>query len=105
MIARSRRKRWVVASLLSLSTLSVAASENWTKIHEAGRCAIRGQCGKEGWFGGELPCPDNGLAQEPAADVRIKLVEICGEKWLEGAVCCDNAQVCYTHTCTVRIAS
>ena len=62
-------------------------------IHEKGRCSIRGQCGKTGFFGKELPCPDNGRAEEPANETRRKLVGICGEKWSEGAICCDDDQV------------
>lgn len=70
-----------------------ADDEGWTQKHEKGRCAIRGQCGKKSFFGGELPCPDNGFAQEPTGDARKKLVGICGEKWNEGAICCDDKQV------------
>ena len=60
-------------------------------IHENGRCSIRGQCGKTGFF--ELPCPDNGLAEDPPSETRKKLVNICGDKWSEGAICCDDDQV------------
>ena len=67
--------------------------ENWTTKHEAGRCAIRGHCGKQSFFGSELPCPDNGLAKEPEEDVREKLVGICGDAWKEGPVCCEDTQV------------
>ncbi len=74
-------------------SLGVADDEGWTQKHEKGRCAIRGQCGKKSFFGGELPCPDNGLAKEPGDDVREKLVGICGEKWNEGSICCDDKQV------------
>lgn len=68
-------------------------SLGFTNIHEPGRCAIRGHCGKKSFFGGELPCPDNGLAQEPEAAVRKKLVDLCGSKWEEGPVCCLDEQV------------
>lgn len=64
-----------------------------TKVHEEGRCAMRGHCGKQSFFGGELPCLDNGVAREPEKDVRDKLVGLCGEKWEEGAVCCEDEQV------------
>lgn len=30
---------------------------------EAGRCAMRGSCGRMSMFGADLPCPDNGLAE------------------------------------------
>ena len=85
--------------LLSFATLAVlclnvlGSEGNWTVKHEEGRCAIRGQCGKKSFFGGELPCPDNGLAEEPDEDTRTKLVAICGKDWSEGDVCCDEAQV------------
>jgi Niemann-Pick C1 protein len=75
------------------SLLSFTYAEGETKIHEAGRCAIRGHCGKQGFFGGNLPCPDNGLAKEPTDDVRKKLVALCGDKWSEGPVCCEDEQV------------
>lgn len=78
---------------LSLSVTTSAAADGFTTKHEAGRCAIRGHCGKQGFFGSELPCPDNGLAEKPAADVRAKLVGICGEKWSQGNVCCREEQV------------
>ena len=64
-----------------------------TDIHEKGRCAIRGHCGKKSFFGGELPCPDNGLAREPDHSTRRKLVDLCGKKWEHGAVCCEDEQV------------
>jgi hypothetical protein len=66
-----------------------------TKIHEKGRCAIRGHCGKQSFFGGELPCLDNGLAKEPEKSVREKLVGICGKGWEEGPVCCEDEQVSF----------
>jgi Niemann-Pick C1 protein len=73
---------------------SVASAESLTPLHEAGRCAIRGHCGKKSFFGKELPCVDNGLAAEPEDDVRKTLVELCGAKWETGPVCCDKNQVC-----------
>ena len=76
-------------------TLGDASNDgNWTVKHEAGRCAIKGQCGKKSFFGSELPCPDNSLAEKPNDDTRKKLVKICGEKWSSGAICCDGDQVC-----------
>lgn len=81
-----------LAPLLLLPYPGVLA-EGETKIHEKGRCAIRGHCGKKSFFGGDLPCPDNGLAEQPDATVRRKLVALCGSKWEEGAVCCKEEQV------------
>jgi Niemann-Pick C1 protein len=70
-----------------------AAGDDLPQKHEAGRCAIRGSCGKDGFFGSKLPCPDNGLAEDPTADVRAKLVDLCGEQWAEGQVCCKEEQL------------
>ncbi|KAI9818801.1 MAG: hypothetical protein M1827_007621 [Pycnora praestabilis] len=66
--------------------------EGWTEKHEVGRCAIRGQC-THPFFGSGLPCADNGLAEEPEDDVRKKVVELCGEKWNKGPLCCEKDQV------------
>ena len=74
-------------------TTSLAGEEPWTSKHEEGRCAIRGQCGKQSFFGGELPCPDNGLAEEPSSDTRDHLVAVCGDGWSKGGVCCNDDQV------------
>ncbi|KAL1849774.1 niemann-Pick type C-related protein 1 [Paecilomyces lecythidis] len=80
--------------ILGLAALLPAAlGQGETKIHEPGRCAIRGHCGKKSFFGGELPCPDNGLAAEPEDNVRTKLVGLCGDKWKDGPVCCKEEQV------------
>ncbi|KAL4791047.1 patched family-domain-containing protein [Aspergillus venezuelensis] len=80
-----------IAAALSFPSQALAQGE--TKIHEIGRCAIRGHCGKQSFFGGELPCPDNGLAREPEAALREKLVNLCGAKWEEGPVCCESEQI------------
>ncbi|PCG95978.1 Short-chain dehydrogenase/reductase SDR [Penicillium occitanis (nom. inval.)] len=76
-----------------VTLVSAVAAQGITAIHEPGRCAIRGHCGKKSIFGGELPCPDNGLAREPDDAVREKLVSLCGSKWSEGPVCCEDEQV------------
>src|SRR5258707_719982 len=75
-----------------LVTPSYAGSNNRTSIHEAGRCAIRGNCGSEG-FGPQLPCPDNDVATEPTNELRTSLVDICGDEWSEGKVCCTLEQL------------
>ena len=54
---------------------------------------MRGQCGPEILFGKQLPCPDNGLAEDPSEATRDKLVGLCGAKWADGAVCCSAEQV------------
>jgi Niemann-Pick C1 protein len=83
----------LMTGLVSVMLLSVVAAQGETALHEKGRCAIRGHCGKKSFFGGELPCLDNGLAREPDAAVREKLVDLCGSKWSEGYVCCEDEQV------------
>lgn len=82
---------WTALTLTAAA--GVVVSEQLTPLHEAGRCSIRGTCGKKSFFGSELPCPDNGLAEEPDATVRKHLVDICGPKWTTGPVCCEDAQV------------
>src|SRR4051794_37839269 len=77
-----------------IATIGASASAEDAIKHEAGRCAIRGQCGKKSvWSFKELPCPDNGLAKEPEKDTRKKLIEICGDKWEKGPICCDDDQL------------
>ncbi|KAF7858866.1 hypothetical protein EAF04_008908 [Stromatinia cepivora] len=80
-------------TLVGILTAAFAAGEAYTPKHEAGRCSIRGSCGKDSFFGPELPCPDNGLAKEPDHDARKQLVELCGPKWSTGPVCCEGNQI------------
>ncbi|PGH27716.1 hypothetical protein AJ80_00503 [Polytolypa hystricis UAMH7299] len=80
------------AGLLAGQCASVFA-QGETKLHEKGRCAIRGHCGKKSFFGRELPCPDNGLARDLGHETREKLVGLCGKKWEEGPVCCEDTQI------------
>ncbi len=94
------RPRWprLLLTMTIILLLCVAASAgdgNWTAKHEKGRCAMKGQCGKKSFFGGQLPCPNNTLAEEPEKDVRKKLVDVCGGDWDEEAICCDEDQVMY----------
>jgi Niemann-Pick C1 protein len=86
---------WQSVAIVSLLAVSLVSGEAYTPKHKAGRCSIRGNCGKRGFFGSQLPCPDNGLAKEPEDDVRKQLVEICGPKWKSGPVCCEAEQVRY----------
>ncbi|ROV90169.1 hypothetical protein VSDG_08769 [Cytospora chrysosperma] len=82
----------VAAGALALASLG-EADQLYTPKHEAGRCAIRDHCGKKSFFGKELPCVDNGLAEEPDQDLRKQLVDLCGPKWNDGPVCCTSDQV------------
>lgn len=81
-------------SAAAAAVVGLASSELFTPKHEAGRCAIRGSCGGGSFFSPALPCPDNGLAEDPEVDVRKKLVDLCGPKWSTGPVCCLEDQVC-----------
>ncbi|KAF2009672.1 multidrug efflux transporter AcrB transmembrane domain-containing protein [Aaosphaeria arxii CBS 175.79] len=83
----------ITAGLLSILTGAALAGPDLTTKHEKGRCAIRGHCGKKSFFGGQLPCPDNGLAKTPDEDLRKKLVNICGESWSDSDVCCNEEQI------------
>jgi Niemann-Pick C1 protein len=84
-----------LASCLAAAVLlpPAASTELLTPKHEAGRCAIRGHCGKTGFFGRELPCPDNGKARDADTALRTKLVELCGIKWQDTPICCEEEQV------------
>lgn len=87
------RQTWRVTAAAGLVAATLAVGEPYTPKHEAGRCALRGNCGKPNLFSPELPCVDNEPAEEPADDVRKQLVEICGPKWDSGPVCCAGEQV------------
>ncbi|KAK0629211.1 sterol-sensing domain of SREBP cleavage-activation-domain-containing protein [Bombardia bombarda] len=78
---------------LLLAGINSVTADLFTPKHEAGRCAIRGHCGSKSFFGSQLPCVDNGLAEEPDADLRKQLTDLCGPKWSEGPVCCVKDQV------------
>jgi len=83
----------VAAGGLVLAGLGSVSADTYTPRHEAGRCAIRGHCGAKRPFGSQLPCPDNGPAEEPDDALREQLVELCGPKWSTGPVCCLPEQV------------
>lgn len=83
----------VATGALFLAGLGSVAADPYTPKHEAGRCAIRGHCGSKSLFGSQLPCVDNGLAEDPDDEVRDKLVDLCGPKWKTGPVCCLGEQV------------
>lgn len=97
------RRPWHTAVVAGLVTTTFASGKGYTPKHEPGRCSIRGNCGKSSFFGPELPCVDNELAEEPADDVRKQLVEICGPKWNTGPVCCAGEQVCRPFVASVQV--
>ncbi|KAK6354993.1 hypothetical protein TWF696_004119 [Orbilia brochopaga] len=88
-----RLRRLLYLTLSAALLFTPTSSEKITKKHKAGYCAIRDECGSRGFFGKPLPCPDNGPAREPTAAFRKDLVEFCGSKWAEGAVCCTDNQL------------
>lgn len=51
------------------------------------------KCGKKSLFGSELPCPSDSEAVEPDEEWRSALVEICGEEFQQGPVCCNQDQI------------
>lgn len=81
------------SGLVLLSGVGSTVAESFTPKHEAGRCAIRGHCGSKSFFGSQLPCVDNGLAEEPDDELRKQLTDLCGPKWSSGPVCCLPEQV------------
>ncbi|KAF2679789.1 multidrug efflux transporter AcrB transmembrane domain-containing protein [Lentithecium fluviatile CBS 122367] len=95
MVQRCARGGWgtITAGLFSIFVVSALAGPDLTTKHEKGRCAIRGHCGKQGFFGSDLPCPDNGVAKTPEEDVKKKLVDICGDSWSDTDVCCEEEQL------------
>ncbi|KAI0009383.1 patched sphingolipid transporter [Xylariaceae sp. FL0662B] len=82
----------VPAAVLLLASI-VAADEPYTPIHEPGRCALRGHCGKKSFFGKQLPCVDNGLATTPDDDFAKEIEGLCGPKWKDAKVCCNADQL------------
>lgn len=54
---------------------------------------MRDHCGSKSWFGKQVPCVDNGPAEDPDAEAREMLVDLCGAKWKDGPVCCTAGQV------------
>ncbi|KAI5778092.1 sterol-sensing domain of SREBP cleavage-activation-domain-containing protein [Geopyxis carbonaria] len=82
------------AFVLVASGSDVSASRDGpiTKVHKAGYCSMRGQ-EKKSFFGGYMPTPDNGAAEDVTPKVRAQLVELCGDKWKEGPVCCNGDQI------------
>lgn len=95
-----RHFAWI--SLLLTSTALAAQTpptplapidDGFTRVHEPGRCALKGSCGKKSFFGKPLPCPSNTQSEDPSDETREKLVGLCGAKWKEGPVCCTADQV------------
>lgn len=80
--------------LLSTALPALIHADPATPLHERGRCALRGHCGKTGgFFSRELPCVDNGKAEKPDAALSKKLIDLCGPQWQDSPVCCREDQV------------
>ncbi|KAI0899178.1 patched sphingolipid transporter [Annulohypoxylon nitens] len=82
----------LVAGALLLAS-SAVAGELYTPKHEAGRCAMRGHCGKKSFFGKQVPCVDNGLATTPDPEFAKEIEAVCGPKWKDSKVCCNADQL------------
>ncbi|PWN39066.1 hypothetical protein IE81DRAFT_326910 [Ceraceosorus guamensis] len=55
---------------------------------------MRGECGKKGYFSPKLPCAVEEVhAEEPDEKLRAELVDVCGQEFAEGSVCCTAPQV------------
>ncbi|KAF3936864.1 hypothetical protein ABW19_dt0205437 [Dactylella cylindrospora] len=85
--------RRLIYLTLSTALLFTSISAQVTKKHEAGYCALRGECGSKGFWGKPLPCPDNGPAKVPSTTFQKDLADFCGQKWAEGPVCCTEDQL------------
>lgn len=82
-------------SVLPIIAIAIKCSHAASEPSQRGKgiCMIRGQCGKESFFGPELPCPYNSEAAMPDDKLRETLVDVCGSKFDEGPVCCDQSQL------------
>ncbi|ORZ05152.1 patched family-domain-containing protein [Lobosporangium transversale] len=54
---------------------------------------MRDNCGKKSFFGKQLPCPDNGPANEPSVELRKLLVSTCGPAYEHSKTCCSQDQL------------
>ncbi|KAF8974608.1 patched family-domain-containing protein [Flammula alnicola] len=64
-----------------------------TSNHGDGKCAMRGSCGKKGFFGKPLPCPYDGPPVESDDKTRQLLQDVCGPELAEGPLCCTSDQL------------
>lgn len=95
---RSFQRCKIISILLLLSLLfsqqaNASGDSIVTPTHAPGVCAIYSSCGKQSFFGPELPCPANVPAVDPNAETRKALIDVCGEEWSEGPICCDLGQI------------
>lgn len=83
MLQPSKCKLVAFALLLSALTTSTTAQTSNASLSLSSKftrgphhCAIRDSCGKKSIFGGEIPCPYNGLAESVSSLLRDLVVEI-----------------------------
>ena len=81
------------AAVTLLGQISGTLAAAPTAVHEAGRCALQGKCGHKSWEFNDLPCVYNEKAAAPSDDLKKKLVDLCGSKWNDTDVCCNEEQV------------
>ncbi|SCV68874.1 BQ2448_995 [Microbotryum intermedium] len=83
----------LIRSSISSMTLLLDAPPPPSSRREPGRCAMRSTCGRKGAFGGTLPCPDNGLAQQHSDPTYLAtLAQVCGQAF-STTTCCDLGQL------------
>ncbi|KNZ45717.1 hypothetical protein VP01_786g3 [Puccinia sorghi] len=69
-------------------------NSSWETPSQLGRCAMYGRCGKKGFFGQELPCPDNNPARKTTSDLQSALSRICGSEFASWeTACCTKDQI------------
>lgn len=91
-IPRMRRRLYTLLLLCFTSCVYIAHAKEYTPIHREGYCAMRGQCGLDGFL--PLNCIYNDVAIEPETDsFRRLLIDTCGVEYATGPVCCDDTQV------------
>ncbi|PPQ68840.1 hypothetical protein CVT26_001674 [Gymnopilus dilepis] len=58
-----------------------------------GKCAMRGSCGKKGFFGKPLPCPYDGPPIETDEKTKSLLKDVCGPELVNTPTCCTADQL------------
>ncbi|KAF8901726.1 multidrug efflux transporter AcrB transmembrane domain-containing protein [Gymnopilus junonius] len=58
-----------------------------------GKCAMRGSCGKKGFFGKPLPCPYDGPPVDLDDKSRSLIQDVCGPELVDGPTCCTSDQL------------
>ncbi|GAA6052336.1 hypothetical protein JCM3770_007258 [Rhodotorula araucariae] len=84
----------VQACAVALALASAVPAVALSQLRQAGRCALRGECGRKSPWGPQLPCLDNDLATDHAADQAYTeaLARVCGAAF-PTTTCCSLAQL------------